>query len=227
MYNEFDIFVSMTSNIFISMTSNNAFRTVMKKVSNLNIPLCLCQKSLVLFLDASLILGNHHFCSYLFYCCWWTNACLSCPERKDKKESGVLLNSGCSSPYCQNIPEKRPCWLMLLESSGLKRLFSNTAGLITRNCWHWIPGEGSRPTADDPSKWNPHSCTSSSHTLSICQWFPILILQQSLLSLEYLCKKPPNMKKKTVQMASYTFCFGIFCDSEQHHTWIQGMMDIS
>lgn len=96
---------------------------------------------------------------------------------------------------------------MLLESSGLKRLFSNTAGLITRNCWHWIPAEGSRPTADDPSKWNPHSCTSSSHTLSICQWFPILILQQSLLSLEYLCKKPPNVKKKDSPNGQLYFLF--------------------
>lgn len=57
---------AISSSPWRAMTSNNAFRTVMKKVSNLNIPLCLCQKSLVLFLDASLILGNHHFCSYLF-----------------------------------------------------------------------------------------------------------------------------------------------------------------
>lgn len=40
-------------------------------------------------------------------------------------------------------------------------------------------------------------------------------------------QEAPQREKKPVQMASYTFCFGIFCDSEQHHTWIQGMIDIS
>lgn len=96
---------------------------------------------------------------------------------------------------------------MLLESRGLKRIFSNIAGLITLNCWNWIPAEGSGSTADVPSKWNSHSGSSSSHTRWICQWFAILILQQSLLSLKYLCKKPSNVKNTDRQNGQLYFLF--------------------